>query len=624
MHYFSFAYLESNCEKSYYTLDEVLEKLNDSDWGSDIDDDEDVESEKEIPLIDPNEIQNEDEHTAYDNNNNNGDQNVAPTSDYDAPTTTSTDPPALAENSTAKKPGKKVKRKTQWYKKDFEPPDLTWLHDNTEIMDSISDINPIQYFLKYFPNELITLFSDETNNYTQISDGKLIGTSTNEIRKFFGVSIIMGNLKFPRIRQYWTPTTRIPIIADTMTVNRYFKLRYNLHIVSQRDPPVGETNKFWKVQPLIDSIRNACKELPFEEHNSIDEQMIPFTGRVPAKQCIKSKPNPVGVKNFVMCGKSGRAHNFELYQGKGTNLSQVHFENLGLGGSVVMKLTEILPRGEMFKVYFDNYFTSMELIRQLKLIGILSLGVARSNRMEGCELKSKNKLEKEGGRGTSDSRTTREGDITVVRWLDNGLVNLASSFVGVGNTDTVERWSASNKQKIQVPRPEAVKMYNDYMGGVDKLDFLIALYRVNAKTKKWPVRLIFHFLDFALANSWLQYRDDQRILNVPSKKIPDLLHFRQIVAETLIKAEFPKRNPGRPSLDNSDEPQQKKVSLPATRPVHDVRYDKFEHFPVHIKGLGKLCKLENCKGRSRIYCKKCDVFLCLSKDRNCFLKFHTK
>ena len=94
MHYVYFAYLESNCEKSYYTLDEVLEKLNDSDWGSDIDDDEDVESEKEIPLIDPNEIQNEDEHTAYDNNNNNGDQNVAPTSDYDAPTT-STDSPAL-------------------------------------------------------------------------------------------------------------------------------------------------------------------------------------------------------------------------------------------------------------------------------------------------------------------------------------------------------------------------------------------------------------------------------------------------------------------------------------------------------------------------------------------------
>jgi len=46
--------------------------------------------------------------------------------------------------------------------------------------------------------------------------------------------------------------------------------------------------------------------------------MIPFIGRIPAKQVMKSKPpSDVSVKNWVICGKSGRVLDFELYQGAG-------------------------------------------------------------------------------------------------------------------------------------------------------------------------------------------------------------------------------------------------------------------------------------------------------------------
>ena len=42
------------------------------------------------------------------------------------------------------------------------------------------------------------------------------------------------------------------------------------------------------------------------------------------------------------------------------------------------------------------------------------------------------------------------------------------------------------------------------MSGVGKLDFPISLYRINAKTKKWPVRIISHFFHFALANACIE------------------------------------------------------------------------------------------------------------------------
>ena len=63
--------------------------------------------------------------------------------------------------------------------------------------------------------------------------------------------------------------------------------------------PRESTNIYWKVAPIIDAVRNACITLPPEENNSINEQMIPFQGRVPGRQYVKNKPNPVGVKLLV-------------------------------------------------------------------------------------------------------------------------------------------------------------------------------------------------------------------------------------------------------------------------------------------------------------------------------------
>ena len=600
--------------------------LDGSDW-DEISDDDDNDEDFQLaatcldPVNDPSISSDEDD----ENDQNDISKHSTTTATVQQPSQTK---PLVEsnpqQNPDVSAPTKAKNEKIQWRKKDFIPPDIAWQHIVTN--DDILPKTPIVYFMNYFTEELFQKFAEETNTYALMKNGVELCTSSKEMKHFFGVSIIMGNLQFPRIRMYWRTHTRIALVADNINVNRYFKVRTNLHVNSQQEAAVGETCRFWKVKPVIEAVRKRCKELPLEEYSSIDEQMIPFTGRMPAKQFIKNKPNPVGLKNFVMCGKSGRAHDFELYQGKGTGIS-VNHKHLGLGGSIVMRLSTILPHHKNFKLFFDNYFTSMGLIRELKGNGILALGVVKSNRMDGCVLKTEKELRKDG-RGANDCRVSREGDISVVRWLDNGVVNLSSSFVGVGDQDHVRRWSASEKKHMEVARPEAVKMYNDYMGGVDKLDFLISLYRIDAKTKKWPVRVIFHFIDFALVNSWLEYRDTHRSCGTSKNDILDLLGFRECVAETLIKANLTVKHSsvGRPRRNvlDENEPPRKKPSLPAVRPVYDVRYDKYEHFPEHIDGLGQLCKLEGCSGRSRIKCTKCKVFLCLNKNKNCFLTFHDK
>ena len=146
---------------------------------------------------------------------------------------------------------------------------------------------------------------------------------------------------------YWQKATRIDSIANAMTVNRFFKIRKNIHSVAAREPDENNKDKFWKIKPVVESVRNTCLSLLRKEYSSVDEQMIPFTGRMPAKQVVKSKPNPVGLKIWVVCGKSDRVLDFKFDQGAGTGIPEV-YKQLGLGAAVVLRLAQTIPNNKNY------------------------------------------------------------------------------------------------------------------------------------------------------------------------------------------------------------------------------------------------------------------------------------
>lgn len=65
---------------------------------------------------------------------------------------------------------------------------------------------------------------------------------------------------------------------------------------------------------------------------------------------------------------------------------------------------------------------------------------------------------------------TEDKDVVIAGWHD-GPVNMVSTIVVVGNTKKVKRWSESCKQHIEIDCPEVIAAYNDFTGGMDKLDF---------------------------------------------------------------------------------------------------------------------------------------------------------
>ncbi|XP_049853450.1 uncharacterized protein LOC126334834 [Schistocerca gregaria] len=162
---------------------------------------------------------------------------------------------------------------------------------------------------------------------------------------------------------YWSRLLDLPLINDTLTPDTYFKLCNHLHFVNNlHDQDRGD--KLWKVRPVINVFRNKCLALPRSKHLSIDEQMIPFSGRCAMRTCVPSKPNPLGLKNFILETSEGLVLDFIIYTGKGT-VPDTELKEIDLGASVIKLLTVTVPNNGQHVIYSDRFFTDIKSIELL-------------------------------------------------------------------------------------------------------------------------------------------------------------------------------------------------------------------------------------------------------------------
>eukprot|EP00064_Thunnus_orientalis_P009190 superscaffoldBa00001154_g9213 len=250
---------------------------------------------------------------------------------------------------------------------------------------------------------MIEALTRNTNEYSFQKNGTSINTNTKEIEKLIGMYLKMGLTHMSGIRMYWETDTRYPPVADVMPCNRFQSLLTSLHFVNNLT--VSETekkDKLWKLRPWLDSFREKCLQMVPQEHNSVDEMMIPFKGKFSnIKQYMRGKPHPWGFKLWVRTGISGMLCDFDVYQGSINGIRAK--SELGLSGDVVMKLAFTLPEGQNYKIYADNFFTCGPLVVKLLDRGIHYVGTARKVRLPNCNLEDENSLKKKG-RGSFDIR----------------------------------------------------------------------------------------------------------------------------------------------------------------------------------------------------------------------------
>lgn len=239
-------------------------------------------------------------------------------------------------------------------------------------------------------------------------------------------------------------------------------------------------------------------------------------GSLNIKQYTRKKPKKWGIKVYILAGANGLFYDFIIYQGSTTELEKI-YSHFGSSTAVVMQLSDRI-REPNHLVCFDNYFSSYRLFQYLHNRQIFAIGTARMNRFAGSKLLAVKAMENKG-RGSTDVNVNSDGRwVILTQWYDNKLVTVGSNFVADGEYDNCRRWDRKQKKYIHVPRPEAIRLYNKNMGGVDKLDFLLSLYRSFIRSRRWTIRMIFHAVDMAVTNSWGEYRIRATALGLPKKK----------------------------------------------------------------------------------------------------------
>jgi hypothetical protein len=147
---------------------------------------------------------------------------------------------------------------------------------------------------------------------------------------------------------YWSEKWRVPIIAQAMNRNRFYSIRTSLKVVFDQDiGPEQRVDKIWKIRPLFDRILKGCHEQDRCIALSIDEMIIPFTGKCAIRQYCPNKPNPVGLKVFVLATPQGVVCDMIVYQGSST-FPHLISDGFTLGESAVLHLTSSLVPGHTF------------------------------------------------------------------------------------------------------------------------------------------------------------------------------------------------------------------------------------------------------------------------------------
>ena len=475
-------------------------------------------------------------------------------------------------------------------------------------MINIDGDTPYSFFIKLFTEDIFQMIAYETNLYAIQSGKENLSVSVGEIKQFFAINMMMTYIKYPAYRMYWssTPGLRFEMIADAMSLKRYEEIKRYLHFTNNLNIPDDNKDSFIKIRPLLDKLSTSFAEAAEPtEFLSIDEMIIPFKGRHRMKQYIKSKPKKWGFKVWVRASANGYVSKFKMYQ----SADKSTVSNLGVIGDTVMRLCQDIV-GKNHKIFMDNLFTSIPTINSLKTKDIYVVGTIRTNRLQGAgEKLVDTKVLLKTGRGSSSVATSSD-NISVIRWSDNKIVHMISSFCGQEPQDSAQRWDRKTKKHVEVSRPQCIIQYNRFMGGVDMTDRMVAHYPHGVKFKKYYMRIVYHFLNVATVNAWLLFKEKKNLKM-------SLLDFKASVAATLIQLNQGGKKRGRPSSQAETSAPSKKKAWVKT--AVEIRTNNVGHYPMKKEYKNPpRCHDKNCKKRTRYACKKCNEPVC----PECMEEFH--
>ena len=125
-------------------------------------------------------------------------------------------------------------------------------------------------------------------------------------------------------------------------------------------------------------------------------------------------------------------------------------------------------------------------------------------------------------------------DIACIKWIGKSVMLLGSNINNTGSN--VMRRQKGSATKAPVSCPEAIKIYNTDIGGVDFMDQFKSTYRLNKRSKfRFYLRLFFDLHDVTCMRAFIIYKKLEN-----TKLI--LKNFKVLITEMIIVSFLSRRN----------------------------------------------------------------------------------
>ena len=469
--------------------------------------------------------------------------------------------------------------------------------------------SPGKFYKLFVTDELIDSYLEQNLSYNEwrnINSSKRNVKEINkdEIRAVIGIILHIDVIKLPNRRMYWSSKTRVDLIASSMSINRFDEIVSVLHFNDSKNLPDRRSplyNKCFKIQPLIDHFLEKFSRIAkFETCMSVDEQIVSFKDSHSLKSYLPKKPKKWGYKIRVMAGISGYVYDFEVEGGLGTKGPP---DSCGESGFIVLRLSKDL-RPRKHQLFFDNYFVSPELVDYLgNEKKLWALSALNSNRSHGCPIPTEKQMRR-SGRGHIEEVVDSKKKVVIIVWHDNKRVLMLSNYIRKDPVETCKTFDREGGSKIDVERPASVKIYNTFIGCVDKAHMFLSLYRPKYQSRKWYNQVMFHLFSLAVCNSWMIYQNlggEKCLVDFLVEICISLMHGTSSTADS----EYDVRPEVYRSMRSADIPRK-------------MCYEKFNHWPLSIP---QILKYEHCNTKTKYLSTKYEVYLCSGNNR-CFTAFH--
>ncbi|XP_047670605.1 piggyBac transposable element-derived protein 4-like [Tachysurus fulvidraco] len=465
----------------------------------------------------------------------------------------------------------------------------------------------LQLFSLFMTDDLLQVIVNNSNKFGESKHPDTFQKVTlAEMKSYLAMIIYMGLVKTPGIRDYWRKSELYAFSFPSSVISgrRFKAISRVLHLSDPGEDAANNSkrgtagyDRLCKIKPLYHKFRKMCME-HYHPHQciAIDERIVASKARSGFRQYMKNKPVKWGYKLFVLVDSTnGYTWDFFIYEGKGAKIIK------GLSYDSIMRLTNTHVLGTGYKLFVDNFYTSPNLFRDLLEKKIWACGTIRGQRI-GFPKDRQGGLVRSSARGTI--RWIREGPMVFVQWRDTKDVLMCSTFHAAHGEDSVRRRikGADGQWSVQdVPIPPAMKDYNRNMGGVDLSEAMIDYYSVLHKTKKWYRSVLYQFVDIAIVNAFILYKE---MANARNEKVMSHKDFRETLVMEL-----------RAVGSTTTAPPKPPPPAPKGASHKPVRFSQDSN-------VGRR-RCVHCHQRTTVKCTSCDVSLCFTINRDCYNAWHT-